>query len=330
MFRVVSITIAVCLLPSALADTDLLPITGVSPMLSYDVSAQTMSPISRSWPRLGRPLWLSLDPTGYFTGRLQGDCILDWGDMTGGVTVGGLIFDEFTNSQASAGDNTVYVAVYQNDNGWGDTHKQIRALLRIENIPGSTHPLNEYWGRTIEITPIEFLIDGDDLDGDGLDDFSYAFHYATIRTPHARMGPSIAGVVDPNYMPPSCPGVVSAFDRYPDPDWINDPNLATTYVGTYWFPGPPFAQFYFGLYAPSCCTPGDSNNYCIGDIGNFNCVVDLADLAQLLAHYGQSRVWFPDGDIYPPDPYAPGDGVIDLNDLAALLAQYGDDCRAGE
>jgi hypothetical protein len=45
--------------------------------------------------------------------------------------------------------------------------------------------------------------------------------------------------------------------------------------------------------------------------------VDLADLAQLLAHYGTtSGAVYEDGDM-------DGDGDVDLADLAALLAVYG-------
>ena len=54
-------------------------------------------------------------------------------------------------------------------------------------------------------------------------------------------------------------------------------------------------------------TPGDLN----GDG-----VVDLADLAILLAHYGEtSGISYADGDL-------DGDGDVDLGDLALLLANY--------
>jgi len=74
-----------------------------------------------------------------------------------------------------------------------------------------------------------------------------------------------------------------------------------------------------------CPNPGGSGNYCTADIdGSGDCVVDLADLAQLLSHYGITSGATPEqGDIDPPD----GDGDVDLGDLAALLSQYGDDCN---
>ena len=49
--------------------------------------------------------------------------------------------------------------------------------------------------------------------------------------------------------------------------------------------------------------------------------VDLADLAQLLGHYGEtSGMTYEDGDL-------DGDGDVDLSDLAELLGHYGDTCE---
>jgi hypothetical protein len=74
-----------------------------------------------------------------------------------------------------------------------------------------------------------------------------------------------------------------------------------------------------------CPNPGSSGNYCTADIdGSADCLVNLADLAQLLGHYGMSSgATHDDGDIDPPG----GDGDVDLGDLATLLGQYGDDCN---
>jgi hypothetical protein len=56
-----------------------------------------------------------------------------------------------------------------------------------------------------------------------------------------------------------------------------------------------------------------------GDL-DFDNDVDLADLAQLLGHYGTtSGASYEDGDI-------DGDGDVDLADLAALLGVYGQSC----
>jgi len=70
-----------------------------------------------------------------------------------------------------------------------------------------------------------------------------------------------------------------------------------------------FGQF-IGVEAGDC--PGDLDGD--GD-------VDLADLAQLLAHYGMTQgATYEDGDL-------DGDGDVDLADLAALLAVYGTTCE---
>jgi subtilisin family serine protease len=59
---------------------------------------------------------------------------------------------------------------------------------------------------------------------------------------------------------------------------------------------------------------------CLGDLDGDR-DVDLADLAQLLAHYGMtSGAEYEDGDL-------DADGDVDLTDLAALLAAYGTSCE---
>ena len=68
-----------------------------------------------------------------------------------------------------------------------------------------------------------------------------------------------------------------------------------------------------------------SGSFCDADIdGSGDCLVGLADLAQLLGSYGMSSgATHGDGDLEPPG----GDGDVDLADLAELLGQYGDDCN---
>ncbi len=61
--------------------------------------------------------------------------------------------------------------------------------------------------------------------------------------------------------------------------------------------------------------------YCTGDVdGSGDCLVNLADLATVLANYGMCDASHEDGDLS-------GDGCVNLVDLAMLLAQYGDDCN---
>ena len=60
----------------------------------------------------------------------------------------------------------------------------------------------------------------------------------------------------------------------------------------------------------------DSQLYPPGDL-DLDGDVDLADLSQLLAHYGMDEgATYQDGDI-------DGDEDVDLDDLSALLANYG-------
>lgn len=59
---------------------------------------------------------------------------------------------------------------------------------------------------------------------------------------------------------------------------------------------------------------------CIAGDPNCDCVVDLGDLATLLAHFGTlSGATRADGDL-------DGNGNVDLNDLALLLANFGTTC----
>jgi hypothetical protein len=57
---------------------------------------------------------------------------------------------------------------------------------------------------------------------------------------------------------------------------------------------------------------------CVGDL-NGSGVVDLADLAILLSHFGSSGAGPEDGDTN-------GDGTVDLSDLAVLLSRFGSNC----
>jgi hypothetical protein len=67
---------------------------------------------------------------------------------------------------------------------------------------------------------------------------------------------------------------------------------------------------------------------CLGDL-DADGDVDLADLAALLANYGQTQAaGWTDGDIEGDDGDGqPGDGDVDLRDLALLLSHFGTSCR---
>jgi hypothetical protein len=65
--------------------------------------------------------------------------------------------------------------------------------------------------------------------------------------------------------------------------------------------------------------PGVEEPFCFGDLDGDGTVA-LADLTQLLAHYGMmSGACYEDGDL-------DGDGAVGLADLQALLAVYGTTC----
>lgn len=73
----------------------------------------------------------------------------------------------------------------------------------------------------------------------------------------------------------------------------------------------------------SACSPAALTIFCggggcDGDL-NEDGVIDLGDLAMLLAHYGDDGAGYGDGDLN-------GDTVVDLADLALLLSRYGSVC----
>jgi len=70
-----------------------------------------------------------------------------------------------------------------------------------------------------------------------------------------------------------------------------------------------------------CPNPGFAGVYCLADIENGDCLVNLSDLARLLGNYGMVEgAVHDDGDL-------DDDGDVDLSDLASMLGQYGDDCN---
>jgi hypothetical protein len=325
--------IAVIAVPT-LAGPDVMPIDGVG-YLRYDVATGEITPVTAETRRLGPPVWdcsYDLVSSFWIAEPDLGEGWIDWGDITIGQAIGGCEFSQFTNSQDSDGDLFIVILFYEEENGWNTAGRSYVTGFLLNNVPASTHPLNEYWGYVWGVELNEpFVLDGSDLDGDGLGDFGY-FGFFSGRTPAANHGPAIAGLIDPNNLPPECPGIENAFDLFPNAAYNDGPNNidpnAIAYEGTYWFGGNPFSQFHFVLFAPACPNRGDADRYCSADIdGSFDCLVGLADLAQLLGNYGMTTGAVPmDGDIDPYDEWWPGDGDVDLADLAELLMQYGNDC----
>jgi hypothetical protein len=332
----------------ALAGSEILPIDGVG-YLSYNVQTGKVTPVEALPRDLGAPIWITdYSLTTYFWGAepFLGEAGHEWADVDGSRPFGGFGFTEFTNSQSTTGDLWAVICMYEEENGWDSSGRVYVVGYLINNIPGSTHPPDEYWGYIWGVEPVDdFVLAGSDMDGDGLGDFGY-FQFFSGRDAGCLHGPAIAGALglDPNNLPPECPGVEDAFDLFADVSWNSgpnniDPNNLGTPVGTMWFGGLPltFSQFYFALYAPVCPNRGDSGYYCEADIAGEegpDCIVGLADLAQLLGNYGCGTPTDPNcvatlmmGDVEPYDPWWPGDGDVDLADLALLLAQYGDDCN---
>ncbi len=310
------------------ASPEILPISGTG-HLCYDEGSGKVTPAS-NLRNYGYSLWAATQWSGYFFAQETTELTLDWGDIDGPVAVGGLGFAEYTNSQADDGDLKVVLMVYGEENGWNSTGRVAIAGYLIENVPGSAHPAEEYWGNIwgLDIlTP--FVLDGSDLDGDELTDFGYAHWFETIPTPGALAGPALV-YMDPNGLPARPPGVDGWFDIFLDPNLYSDPNLSDAiYDGTYSICNT--FQFYFELFAPSCPNRGESGRYCLADIdGSFDCLVNLADLAECLSYYGMTTGATPlecDLDPYDPDGCDHGDGDVDLADLAELLGQYGDNCN---
>lgn len=296
-----------CASAAALADGAIAPVNCYG-FLNYEQSLGLITPLDelRSAPRV---LWSVTASTGQGYFFPQQHCVVDWGDLSNAVPIGTLGFSAFTNSQATDGHNKLFLCFYGSENGWNSTQRQLLSMYVIDNLPGSTHNPAEYGGylwRLLLENPLTLA--GNDLDGDGLIDFGYSLGFR-LRTPGAMAGPLIAAPTYPDE-PQFATGIEDAFDYFAGV-------TPQVYIGTYNFDGDPFAQFYFELLSPKC---SDDPEECYADL-NYDCVVGLDDLAQLLGHYGltQGASWH-QGDI---EPYPDGDGDVDLADLAELLGRWG-------
>ena len=303
----------------AFAGPDILPIAGVAGTISYDLATGQQMPMDPYAVRVGPSIWAATQWSGYFWGG-QGpaEIALDWGDIAP-ATVSGFGFAYATNADDGL---TGIVGFYANDNGWNTQGRDFIAAFKLDDLAGTLTPDNRdlYWSWIYCVEPANpIVIAANDLDGDGLGDFSYTYWWdpTSVALPYL-VGPLIAG--DPNAG--TAPGIEQGFDIYNDPNYIPapgyfDPNL-THYVGTYWFGGQPFAQFYMELFAvgptPGNCYSGPSGTYCTADVDG-DCDVDNDDLERCIGLH----------------PYAGcdvnGDGYIDLWDLAEIMGQLGDTCR---
>jgi hypothetical protein len=303
----------------ALAGPEILPISGTG-YLVYDEATGEITP--QPGPLRYTPFWAATEISGFYP-LTDCEAVLDWGDIVGPAPISCLGFTQYTNSQAVDGDLLGAILVYEEENGWNSTGRVCVYGLLIENIPGSTHPPDGYWGYVwaVELSP-PLVLDGSDLDGDGLVDFGYSFWFS-VNTPGAVHGPGIAMYIcDPNSnFPNFAPGADEWYDLFD----VCPPDDG--YVGTYSLG--PFRQLFWAMSGTPCPNRGASGKFCMADIdGSYDCIVGLEDLAQLLAHYGLTTGATPlMGDVDPYEPRFPGDGDVDLADLAELLSQYGDNCN---
>jgi hypothetical protein len=349
MKRLIIVAAIAVIAAPAFAGSDVFPIDGVKYM-NYNAATGEMTQATPETRRVGATIWGVGEPIGlgYFWGQSYdtGDAGGDWGDIAIGSVVGGMEFSSFMNSMDQDGDVWVLILYYEEDNGFGDAGKVYTAGIIIDNVPANNHGPSQYWGYIWRVeldsaNPI--ILDGSDLDGDGLGDFGY-WMFCSGRTPGGLHGPGIwdRALVDPNALPPEAPGVEDAIDAYADPNYntgvlaanIDPNNVNAAYTGSGTFTNA-WGQVHQVLFAPVCPNRGDAGRYCQGDIAvPPDCIVGLADLGALLSNYGcTSDPNGPDvctlamGDIDPYDEWFPGDGDVDLSDLGEMLFQYGDDCN---
>ncbi len=220
-------------------------------------------------------LWSASTGSGYFF-SVEGDggaslnaSVLNWGDVPDGSSFSSLSFDYYLDGTAPVDVNLNF---FNDENGSNSTTRapidpNYAGGLLLTGLPGSPGgPCCSGWIITVDLTGSGYnsVLTGQDLDGDGLHDFGYAYHYPNPGNA-TLIGPSVSG--DPN-AGDNCPGNENAFDWF-DPLDPLDPNApATNYLGTYWFGGYPFASFYLNLCGtpPSSCTGIDPNSVEIADV----------------------------------------------------------------
>ena len=274
--------------------------------------------------------WSSARLSGHFRPSNLNQVVLDWGDLPADCAT----FDAFTLGYAGdpvAGAADLDVVFYESDDGFNSPTRAPRAVFRLRDLP--LGPQTETgWIVTVALDAPLSLGAAGDVDGDGLGDFSYSYHFRSA-TPGVDIGPLVAG--DPNV----APGAEDAYDLYVrDPNHPPGPNdvllagVNTLYEGSFQlgFPNGPYAQLLMELRAADpqgagCPLPGCERADIDPALGG-DCDVDLTDLAVLLSNFGVAAGatrW--QGDIDP----APGgvDGDVDLVDLAVMLSAFGATCE---
>ena len=164
--------------------------------------------------------------------------VIDAGDLPSGTEVGAFEMGIATDSSEPV---TVQVTFYQTD-AFGTTTEPLSKRdgtpatydVVLDGLPGGL------FGFTVNVRlrgTEAFIIDGDDLDGDGATDWGYGY-VVTDPGNSTTIGALISGEG-----PAGAPGRFDAFDLYQPP--FLDP--ASSFIGTPFFGGDPFAQFHMAL-----------------------------------------------------------------------------------
>jgi len=320
---------------SAWADGGLRPVEKLR-AARYDMRTGAVTPVNTGHKMRGLvPCWDSSGVPRYFTAFPPTQVLIDIGDGNSDCLDRVELF-RIGYGTDLPGPIDIDVVLYASDNG-GDPPSPTgpvrtpAALLRLTGLPGAPAGMSHGWQITVTPdAPID-LGAAQDLDGDGLGDFSYSYHMRNAPTSGPLgVGPLIAG--DPN--DPLATGIRPVFYRWsvdpnnaPGPDDFLLPRNAllpsnTVYDGTYWFGGGLYSQFPMQLLQAADGCGGCPNSACeAADIAPGpcgDCRVDISDLAALLGGFGiTSGATREQGDIEGAD------GDVDLADLAAMLTDFG-------
>jgi hypothetical protein len=339
MKRVLTVAAVIAIAIPAFASSELTThrITGVN-QATYSQADGKLSPATGERGTTTE-IWVMENNTNSYFGAMDwlatpddGSLSIDWGDIVDGSVVGGYQFAYATDlSLPTLIDcTTIFFGDYAgfNANGY-----YAYAGFIVGNLPTAFGSYNG-WLITVDLEPNStFAILGNDLDGDGMTDFAYSYWFPSISGQDSATGPFLSnpdlimngGIYPTVAAAEAAQGIQDVWDAF-----VVDPNDPNGFVidGSYWFggwdpndPNTIYAQFYMVLYAPGgggCPNPGASGNFCTADIDG-DCIVDLADLAALLANYNATGVGLA-GDY-------DGDNDVDLADLATLLGQYNDNCQ---
>jgi hypothetical protein len=261
--------------------------------------------------RFGRQMWWGGFGSGYFYGQ----------------------YISVIGSQTPSTPGTdLSMTWWWDDNGFNTTTRVGAYRLILVNMPGLPYaPPGWGSGWTFAIDYQTFgwipVLDGNDLDADGLSDFGYSYWFLQVPASTVVLGTLIGP-----YWPigTETGGAEDAFDLYADPNLV-------TYYSTYWFGGSPFAQFMAQYNNTDCpnagTTPPGVLDFCYTDIfpvgSNGDCIINISDLGQLLPNYSNdpnapATQTFFTGDVFPKFF---GDGIVNISDLGQMLAQYNDNCN---